>query len=109
MFKLNKKGQNTAEYAVVLGLVVAAAMAMQVYVSRSLQSGVKLAANKIVTEDNQYEPYYLQSQNTSTQQGHTETENMAADGTVTIDRGTAITSREGVEAVLDHNAQPATE
>ena len=101
MFKLNKKGQNTAEYALVIGLVVAAAMAMQTYVSRSLQSGVKYTANKLVAEDQQYEPYYLRSHNTSTTQAHTDTEQVLAGGEIQTTRGTATTTRSGSEIIRD--------
>ncbi len=101
MFKLNKKGQNTAEYALVIGLVVAAAMAMQTYVSRSLQSGVKFTANKLVAENDQYEPYYLRTSNTTTTGSHTDTETVATGGGVTSIKGTAQTVREGNETITD--------
>ena len=37
---LNKKGQNTAEYAILIALVIAAAVGMQTYVKRGLQARV---------------------------------------------------------------------
>ena len=37
----NRKGQNTAEYAILIGLVVASAVAMQTLVKRSVQGKVK--------------------------------------------------------------------
>lgn len=40
-------GQATLEYAVVLGLVVAALTMMQVYVRRGIQSAIKLSADEI--------------------------------------------------------------
>ncbi|MEW6170039.1 MAG: hypothetical protein AB1472_00515 [Candidatus Omnitrophota bacterium] len=67
----DKKGQNTAEYAIVIGLVIAAAIAMQTYVKRGLQGHVKDGTDyiqtKVQAEDadlgktGQYEPYYLES------------------------------------------------
>ena len=69
-----RKAQNTAEYAIVLGLVVGAIVAMQVYVKRGLQARIHQFAtksnstftaefNKIGLDTNkQYEPYYLYSQ-----------------------------------------------
>lgn len=45
MLKLfNKKAQSTAEYAVLVGLVVAAAIGMQTYVKRGLQERMHQAA-----------------------------------------------------------------
>ena len=66
----NKKAQNTAEYAILIALVVAAAIAMQTYVQRSLQARVHGAAEYLATTTQtaglpdatlQYEPYYLSS------------------------------------------------
>jgi len=45
MLRLMRKGQSTAEYAIVIGLVIAAAVAMQIYVKRGLQAKVKLAVD----------------------------------------------------------------
>ncbi len=67
--KLNrKKGQNTAEYAVLIALVIGAVIAMQVYVKRALQARVYDASNFLTSDTaiggattNQYEPYYLES------------------------------------------------
>ena len=40
-----RKGQSTAEYAIVIGLVIAAAVAMQVYVKRGIQGRIRDAVN----------------------------------------------------------------
>jgi Flp pilus assembly pilin Flp len=69
MFKLlhNKKGQNTAEYAILISLVVAGIIAMQTYAQRALQARVRDAGTYLATETSalggtsQYEPYYLES------------------------------------------------
>jgi len=64
----SRKGQNTAEFAILIGLVVAVAVAMQTYVKRGLQGRVhdEVAAMATGTSElgttNQYEPYYLNSQ-----------------------------------------------
>jgi len=72
---LNKKGQNTAEYAILIALVVAVALAMQTYVKRGIQGRVH---DEVVDMANgtaeltptgqqptqQYEPYYLDSTST---------------------------------------------
>jgi len=70
MLKLNKKkAQTTAEYAIVIAIVVGAVVAMQVYIKRGLQGRIKDAVDftgdNLSTNTNfafksgQYEPYYL--------------------------------------------------
>ncbi len=46
MNRLGKKGQNTAEYAILIGLVIAGALAMQTYVKRGMQGRVHDASDK---------------------------------------------------------------
>lgn len=64
---LNKKAQSTAEYVIVLGLIVAAVVAMQTYVKRGLQGKMKDATDyndpsaRGVFTTKQYEPGYVQS------------------------------------------------
>ena len=85
MLRFNKKGQSTAEYAILIGLVIAAAIVMQTYVKRSMQGGVKFAVDKLKDGDTgtgQYEPYYLESDYTTTQKKYTDTEEMKANGEV---------------------------
>lgn len=64
----NKKGQNTAEYAVLIGLVVAVLLTMQTYVKRGIQGKMKSVSDDFTTEmkatDKQFEPGYLSSQST---------------------------------------------
>ena len=60
----NKKAQNTAEYAILISLVVAGIIAMQTYAQRALQARVRDAGIYLQTEagfgtTTQYEPYYL--------------------------------------------------
>lgn len=63
----NKAGQNTAEYAILIALIVGVAIAMQTYIKRGLQGRVKDAVDKMATDTStlgtttQYEPYYLES------------------------------------------------
>ena len=63
----NKKAQNTAEYALLISLVVAAIIAMQTYAQRALQARVRDASQFMAQATNalgnstQYEPYYLTS------------------------------------------------
>jgi len=64
---LNKKGQNTAEYAILIALVVAAAVAMQTYVKRGIQGRVRDEVFDMANQTSalgstkQYEPDYLGS------------------------------------------------
>lgn len=69
---LNRKGQNIAEYSILIALVIAAAVAMQVYVRRGIQGRVADAVDHAPTTDEvagapiefttkQYEPYYTES------------------------------------------------
>ncbi len=103
MFKLNKKGQNTAEYAVLIGLVVAAVIAMQTYVKRGVQGRMHDASDKFykdLTKDtgwsginaaavddtkNQYEPTNLTSQSTKETVDDYKKTTMVPGGTVTRD------------------------
>lgn len=61
----NKKAQNTAEYAILISLVVAGIIAMQTYAQRALQARVRDAGQYLASQSaalgstNQYEPYYL--------------------------------------------------
>ena len=75
----NKKAQNTAEYAILIALVIGVFSAMQIYVRRGLQARIKGGADTLpfavlgqankadgVGEDilgdrtvTQYEPYYI--------------------------------------------------
>lgn len=63
----NKKAQNTAEYAILISLVVAGIIAMQTYAQRALQARVRDASIYLTNQTGflgntaQYEPYYAQS------------------------------------------------
>ena len=68
----NRKGQNIAEYSILIALVIAAAVAMQVYVKRGIQGRVADAVdyapvtltesgNTLTFNRKQYEPYYVES------------------------------------------------
>ena len=66
----NNKGQNTAEYALLIALVVAGIIAMQQYAQRAIQARVRDASVFMTNQTGnvaefgqtaQYEPYYQQS------------------------------------------------
>ena len=68
---LNQRAQNTAEYALLIALVIAGVIAMQTYAQRSLQARTRDAGvfmqgelkkiNSTMGESSQYEPYYSKS------------------------------------------------
>lgn len=91
----SRKGQNTAEYAIVIGLVVAAAIAMQTYVKRGINAKIKDGTDLVTSvggdvgggagtlgTTGQYEPYYASSSFDVTR-GNTEQEDVAEGGSVT--------------------------
>jgi len=96
----NKRGQNTAEYAILIGVIVAAAIAMQIYVRRGMQARIKDAVDYSMTNPGsifntaQYEPEYMQSsyETTSESEGY---ESMAIGGEVTRGITNEFTSRTG--------------
>lgn len=65
----NKKAQQTAEYAILIALVVGAVIAMQTYAQRTIQARIRGASQYLATgqgtgvlgTDLQYEPYYIES------------------------------------------------
>jgi Flp pilus assembly pilin Flp len=72
----NKKAQQTAEYAILIALVVGAVIAMQTYAQRTIQARIRGASKYMATgladasgqtsnilgTELQYEPYYLDQQ-----------------------------------------------
>lgn len=88
---LNKKAQSTAEYVVVLGLIVAAVVAMQTYIKRGLQGRMRnavdytdqggQAADVVQFTGEQYEPYYLTS-NFDNARNSDDTEDVQAGGAI---------------------------
>jgi Flp pilus assembly pilin Flp len=66
-FLKNRKAQNTAEYALLIALVVAGVIAMQTYAQRAIQARIHDASIYMqnqtgnIGNSTQYEPYYLVS------------------------------------------------
>ena len=83
--RLGKRAQTTAEYAILIALVVGAVVAMQIYVKRGIQGRVRnvvdhtgaggdVAGQTLNFTAEQYEPYYTTSTADTTQNtGSTET------------------------------------
>jgi len=87
----NKKAQQTAEYAILIALVVGAVIAMQTYAQRTIQARIRGAsvylasgpggANNVLGSDLQYEPYYRNEAYTVTRnEDTTETQGESAIG-----------------------------
>lgn len=101
----SRKGQNTAEYAILIGVIVAAAIAMQIYIRRGMQARIKDAVDYTKTADdgngtgdiftqNQYEPYYMSTTFNTTQSGTT-SEAMQLGGGIERDIKSETTHRTG--------------
>lgn len=104
MLRRMRKGQSTAEYAIVIGLVIAAAVAMQIYVKRGLQAKVKDAvdynestANGLADAGKQYEPTYQTSTDVVSKSDRTETTETKVGGRVerNIAAGKDMSTRKG--------------
>ena len=98
----NKRAQSTAEYAILIGLVVAALLAMQTYVKRGLNAKMKDATDTFATTvglggTTQYEPYYF-GQDLTTSQSGTEQRDMQTGGEVTY--GTDLTTERSGETQI---------
>ncbi|MFA6349798.1 MAG: hypothetical protein WCY12_02575 [Candidatus Omnitrophota bacterium] len=84
-----KIAQTTAEYAVLIAVVVGAVVAMQIYVRRGLQGRVKDVVDRVadntdtqasdIFTGSQYEPYYAVSASSSARASQ-ESQNLAAGG-----------------------------
>lgn len=101
----SRRGQNTAEYAILIGVIVAAAIAMQIYIRRGMQARIKDAVDFTQTADDdagngffsnqtQYEPYYYQT-NFETSQSGTQSEELQSGGGVIRTSITDTTQRTG--------------
>lgn len=101
------RGQSTAEYAIVIGLVIGAAVAMQVYVKRGIQGKVKDAVNHVWEDDTvtgtttQYEPYYLSQDVGSTRVGTTQSTTSIGGGVIREIIADEVSGRTGSTTIED--------
>jgi len=105
MLRRLKRGQSTMEYAIVIGLVIAAAVGMQIYVKRGLQGKIRDATNIQATGATwmtgaQYEPNYsaitgMQQTRTATETAETKT----GGGIVRTTVGQDVSRRQGGEQI----------
>lgn len=101
---MNRIAQNTAEFAAIMAIVIGAAIAMQTYVRRGYQEGVRYAVEKMQRPgaNSQVEPYYLQSNFTITRPAYKETEETKLGGEVIRDfavSGNRKTIRSGYQKI----------
>jgi hypothetical protein len=61
--RVGKKGQSTLEYAILIGVVVAGLIAMQVYLKRGIQGGLRESAD---TAGKQFSPGHTTNEYTTT-------------------------------------------
>ncbi len=100
--RLNRKAQNAVEYGALIALVIAAAIAMQPYLKRGWQGGMKYAVDKMKRGNagtGQYEPYYLESSYTTNVGAGTDTEQMQANGRIDRTSTPRTTIRTGNQTV----------
>lgn len=112
-----KKAQSTAEYAILISVIVGAALAMQVYIKRSLQAkmhdaGVALTeVSADITGDGvtlgttkQYEPYYAEQRLSDVSR-----ETNASSSTATLSGGAMeTTSSQDISVMSDTTEQSHT-
>lgn len=97
---LNRKAQSTLEYAVLIAIVVAAFLAMQIYMKRGVQGKLRSAADQI---GDQFDAHKTGSTYTTKKTGTTVeevTQGVASSYTGTAGKGAAeVTKRSGSETV----------
>jgi Flp pilus assembly pilin Flp len=110
MLRRFRKGQSTAEYAIVIGLVIAAVVGMQVYVKRGIQSKMKEASDVNITYSGatdygvnsytQYEPNYSTSTGMVSTRDSTEKVTASVGGGVNrLIVGNETSSRTGTQTI----------
>ncbi|MDD5130710.1 MAG: hypothetical protein PHS66_06680 [Candidatus Omnitrophica bacterium] len=101
MFCVKKRGQTTLEVVILIGFVVAALIAMGVYIKRGMQGRLRESADQI---GEQYSAGNTTSTYTTTT-GMTQVENMTAGGGVTTDIRRNEQRKSGNEQVSDFTTE----
>ena len=118
----NKRAQNTAEYALLIAIVIGAFTAMQIYLRRGLMARIKggtdnlpgmvisssdNASLDILGTDDQYEPYYLRrgQYNFTTTSGEGEETGTYTKGSGIREMYGAASSRVGNQTVTGSDRQ----
>jgi len=94
---LRKRGQSTLEYAVLIVVIIAALIAMQVYLKRGLQGRLRESSDQI---GDQFSPGYTVS-NRVTSSGSSVTESRTAGGAVSTDITNQWQNITGAENVME--------
>ena len=97
MFKHNSRGQSTLEYVILLGFVVAALIAMGIYMKRGMAGKLRESTDQI---GEQYSPEHTTSDYTTTSD-MTQTETVSSGGVTHTDVASTQqkTGSEAVEAL----------
>lgn len=99
---LNKKGQSTLEYAVIIAVVVAALIAMQVYFKRGVQGKMREATDQI---GEQYSPGNTTSIYNTTAVVTSEETVVGGDAPITNSTSGQKQTRTGSETVQDFSKE----
>jgi Flp pilus assembly pilin Flp len=102
MFLRAKKGQSTLEYAIIIAVVVAALLAMQIYVKRGVQGKLRSSTDEI---GEQYSPGLTTGSYTTTT-GSTSTEIVTPGGATTTGITRGSQDRTGGETVAPLDQEP---
>lgn len=103
---LKKQAQSTAEYVIILGLIVGAVVAMQTYVKRGMQGRIRDTVdttadggqNLVNFTGEQYEPYYLSS-SFSSESSTSKREELKAKGEVQKNLDQEHSQRNGTQTI----------
>ena len=95
MFRVKTKGQSTLEYVILLGFIVAALIAMGVYMKRGIQGRLRQSTDQV---GEQYSARNTTSKYTVTT-NTSQTENMESGGKTTTNIDTNTQTRVGNETV----------
>jgi hypothetical protein len=105
MRNLRRVGQSTAEYAILIGVVIAVAVGMQLYVKRGLQSKFKGVVDQLNFDTSpagkavlQYEPYYTAAGSFDNISNNTQKDAMTKGGKIAITGINDTTTRTGSAA-----------
>jgi uncharacterized protein (UPF0333 family) len=104
MFKLQKKGQSTLEYVILIGFVVAALILMGVYMKRSIQGKLRESSDQI---GEQFSAAHTKS-NYITHSKLKQEETQTGGGVSVIKYITNNQSRSGSETVANFTVQDAS-
>jgi uncharacterized protein (UPF0333 family) len=97
---LGKRGQSTLEYAVLIVVIIAALIAMQVYLKRGIQGRMRESSDQI---GEQFSPGYTISNRTT--QTYTNTRETTDNVSTTTEIFNQFQNRTGTENVLSANSE----